>query len=109
MIRHIVLVRFQPAVSPAVIDDLFAELHRIEGKVSGLLSITSGRSESPERIERGYLHGFVADFTNWTSLEAYQVHPDHKRFGDRLVAHADGGLDGILVFDLAVQTQGFPT
>jgi hypothetical protein len=67
MIRHIVLVRFQPTVSPAVIDDLFTELHQIEGKVPGLLSITSGRSESPERIERGYLHGFVADFTDWAA------------------------------------------
>jgi hypothetical protein len=109
MIRHIVLIRFQPSVSQAVIDDLFAELHQIEGKVLGLLSITSGRSESPERIERGYLHGFVADFSDWESLEAYQLHPDHKRFGARLVAHAEGGLDGILVFDLPVHTQGSPT
>jgi hypothetical protein len=105
MIRHIVLVRFQQTISAAVIDGLFAELHQIEGKVPGLLSITSGRSQSPERIERGYLHGFVADFSDWPALEAYQVHPDHKRFGGRLVAHAEGGLDGILVFDLPVQTQ----
>ena len=53
MIRHIVLVRFRSEVSQPVIEDLFAELHRIDGKVPGLLSITSGRSESPERIERG--------------------------------------------------------
>ncbi|MCY1667017.1 Dabb family protein [Rhizobium sp. SL86] len=105
MIRHIVLVRFQQTVSQAVIDDLFDELHQIEGKVPGLLSITSGRSESPERIERGYLHGFVADFSGWAALEAYQLHPDHQRFGARLVAHAEGGLDGILVFDLPVQTE----
>jgi hypothetical protein len=109
MIRHIVLVRFRSEVSQPVIEDLFAELHEIEGKVPGLLSITSGRSESPERIERGYLHGFVVDFADWAALEAYQKHPDHERFGARLVAHAEGGLDGILVFDLPVQTQGSPT
>lgn len=109
MIRHIVLVRFRSEISQPVIEDLFADLHRIEGEVPGLLSITSGRSESPERIERGYLHGFVVDFADWAALEVYQNHPDHKRFGARLVAHAEGGLDGILVFDLPVQTQGSPT
>lgn len=102
MIRHIVLVRFLPELTDAAIADIFAELHRLDGKVPGLLSIHSGRSESPEKIERGYLHGFTADFTDWAALEAYQNHPDHKRLGARLVANAVGGLDGILVFDLPI-------
>lgn len=102
MIRHIVLIRFQPSVTQARIDDLFAELHRIEGKIPGLLSIASGKSESPEQIERGYMHGFVADFADWAALQAYQEHPDHKRLGAGLVAAAEGGIDGILVFDLPV-------
>lgn len=105
MIRHIVLVRFDPGLTEAEIADIFAELHAIEGKVPGLLSILSGRSESPEKIERGYLHGFTADFTGWDALAAYQEHPDHKRLGARLVANAVGGLDGILVFDLPVSQE----
>lgn len=108
MIRHIVLIRFRNDVSEAAIASLFVELHDMEGRVPGLLSITSGRSESPERIERGYLHGFVADFADWAALDTYQRHPDHKRFGARLVAHADSGIDGILVFDLPVQPEGSP-
>lgn len=102
MIRHIVLVKFNDTVTPADVDDIFAELHEIKDQVPGVLSITSGRSESPEKIERGYTHGFVVDFTDWAALEAYQVHPDHKKLGARLVANAVGGLDGILVFDLPV-------
>lgn len=102
MIRHIVLIRFRPELSESEIGEIFAALHEIEGKVPGLLSIQSGRSESPERIERGYMHGFVADFADWAALAAYQDHPDHKRLGARLVANAAGGLDGILVFDLSV-------
>ncbi|MEY8800602.1 Dabb family protein [Leisingera sp. XS_AS12] len=100
MIRHIVLIRFREDITTAEVADIFAELHRIEGKIPGLLSITSGRSESPEKIERGYMHGFIADFTDWAALEAYQVHPAHKKLGARLVENAVGGLDGILVFDL---------
>jgi hypothetical protein len=62
----------------------------------------AGRSESPEKIERGFMHGFVADFADWTALDAYQKHADHRRIGDALIAGAVGGLDGILVFDLPV-------
>lgn len=101
MIRHIVLIRFRPGLSEAAIADIWAELQQIEDKVPGLLSITAGRSESPEKIERGYLHGFVAEFTDWAALAAYQGHPAHKRLGARLVENAVGGLDGILVFDLS--------
>lgn len=102
MIRHIVLIRFRAEVMETQIAALFAELEEIRTKISGVLAITSGRSESPEKIERGYLHGFIVDFDGWAALEAYQTHPDHKALGAKLVAHAQGGLDGILVFDLPV-------
>jgi quinol monooxygenase YgiN len=98
MIRHIVLIKFRAEVDEAAITSLFTELHEIESQLPGILSITSGRSESPEKMERGHMHGFVADFTDWDALQAYQDHPDHQRLGAKLV----GGKDGILCFDLAV-------
>ena len=102
MIRHIVLVRFRPDIPPETIAAIFADLHSIQEKVPGCLAIASGRSESPEKIERGYMHGFTVDFADWAALEAYQTHPDHRRVGAALVAQAQGGLDGILVFDLSI-------
>lgn len=102
MIRHIVLIKFAPSTDAATIAALFDALHRIEGKVPGLLAITSGRSESPEQMERGYMHGFVVDFADWAALQAYQDNADHQRLGAGLVAHAAGGKDGILCFDLPV-------
>lgn len=102
MIRHIVLIRFQAGVPEDRISDLFAELHRLNGKVPGLLSITSGKSESPEQMERGYMHGFVVDFDDWTALQAYQDHPEHQILGAKLTQAAAGGKDGILCFDLPV-------
>ncbi len=102
MIRHIVLVKFQDSLGAEEIDDIFADLHALDGKIDGLLSITSGKSESPEKLERGYMHGFVADFESWEALERYAVHPDHQKLGARLVANAVGGLDGLVVFDLPV-------
>jgi hypothetical protein len=101
MIRHIVLLKARAGVSEAEIADIFADLVAIKVKLPGVLAIHSGRSMSPEKIERGYLHGFTVDFTDWAALAAYQDHPDHKRVGAALVAAAEGGIDGILVFDLS--------
>jgi quinol monooxygenase YgiN len=106
MIRHIVLIRFRPEVTESRVGTLFAELREIEEKVPGLLSITAGRSESPEQMERGYMHGFVVDFEDWEGLAAYQEHPDHRRLGGKLVDHATGGKDGILCFDLDTTGSG---
>lgn len=100
MIRHIVLVRFRPEVPEGTIAGIFADLGSLVGRLPGLIDLKAGRSESPEAIERGYMHGFTADFDGWEALAAYQAHPDHRRAGAALVAHAAGGLDGILVFDL---------
>jgi hypothetical protein len=100
MIRHIVLLRFRPEVTEAMVADLFTELVLIKDKLPGVIAITSGRSESPEQMERGYMHGFVADFVDWDALQAYQEHPDHQRLGAKLVAASIGGKDGILCFDL---------
>lgn len=103
MIRHIVLIRFKPDMCETRIAALFEALHRIRDVLDGVIAITSGASESPEKIERGYMHGFVIDFRDWQALAAYQAHPDHKHVGAQLVANAVGGLDGILVFDLQVK------
>ncbi len=102
MIRHIVLIRFRRDVAEEAIAAIFADLNQIRQQLPGMLSMTSGRSESPEHIERGYMHGFVVDFADWPSLAAYQQHAEHRRIGEALVALAEAGIDGILVFDLPV-------
>ncbi len=100
MIRHIVLIRFRPEVDDAAIAGIFAALPPLAARLPGVLGHAAGRSESPEKIERGYLHGFTVDFADWAALATYQADPGHKAFGGSLVAHAQGGIDGILVFDL---------
>ena len=92
MIRHIVLIRFRPEVSDAQVTDLFAALPRLAAKLPGVLSFTAGRSASPEKIERGYLHGFTIDFADWDALAHYAADPDHQAFGGALVAMRSAGL-----------------
>ena len=102
MIRHIVLIRFRPEVTEPAIAALFTDLAAIKAQLPGCLAVASGRSESPEALERGHMHGFTIDFTDWAALAAYQSHPDHKALGAKLVAQTAGGIDGLLVFDLAI-------
>ena len=101
MIHHIVLLRLRPEVSEAEIGAVFAELHALQGELQGLLSVASGRSESPEHMERGYMHGLVLQFSDWDALARYSVDSRHQAAAGKLVAAAEGGIDGLLVFDLA--------
>jgi hypothetical protein len=102
MIRHIVLTKFKPDVSEETIKGIYDGLAAVTESLSGAANFTGGRSESPEQIERGYMHGFVVDFDNWEALQAYTDNAQHKALGGQLVANAVGGIDGILVLDLDV-------
>ncbi|MBE0414789.1 Dabb family protein [Yoonia sp.] len=102
MIRHIVLTKFKPETPEDKIAQLYQGLSAVIDKLPGAHGFTGGRSESPEQIERGYMHGFVIDFDDWAVLQAYADNEDHKALGAQLVANAVGGIDGILVLDLPV-------
>lgn len=108
MIRHIVLIRFKPGTTERKIARIFADLQALTAKIPGALAFTGGRSESPEKIERGYMHGFVIDFANWDSLATYAKNETHRVLGGQLVENALGGLDGLLVFDLTIDDTAWP-
>lgn len=105
MIRHIVLTKFKPETSEDKIADIYAGLAALTEKLPGAQKFTGGRSQSPEQIERGYMHGFVIDFESWAALKTYADNAEHKALGAKLVANAVGGIDGILVLDLDVRSH----
>ncbi|MFV0300924.1 MAG: Dabb family protein [Paracoccus sp. (in: a-proteobacteria)] len=102
MIRHIVLIRFRADVTEEQIAGIFTDLQRIRAHLPGMGRFCAGRSESPEQIERGFMHGFTVDFADWQALADYQAHAEHRKVGDRIVAAAEGGMEGILVFDFQI-------
>jgi hypothetical protein len=102
MIRHIVMTKFKPDVAEDKIRGIYDGLSALTEKLPGAANSTGGRSESPEQIERGYMHGFVIDFDSWDALQTYADNPEHKALGGQLVANAVGGIEGILVLDLDV-------
>ena len=106
MIRHIVLTKFKPETTESKIAEIYSGLSVLTEKLPGACNFTGGRSQSPEQIERGYMHGFVIDFDSWADLKIYAEHPEHKVLGSQLVDNAVGGVDGVLVLDLEVDAGG---
>ena len=102
MIRHIVLTRFRPDVSEETISAIYSGLADVTNVLPGAQNFGGGRSQSPEQIERGYMHGFSVDFDDWDALQAYTDNADHKVLGGQIVANAQGGLDGVLVLDIEI-------
>ncbi|MBB5700319.1 hypothetical protein FHS76_000157 [Ochrobactrum daejeonense] len=102
VIRHIVLIKFRPELGP---DEIAARLDAVvalKDRIDGIVAITTGANNSPERLEKGFRHGFVVDFADSAARDAYLPHPAHVDVGKSLVEAADGGLDGILVFDYEI-------
>jgi Stress responsive A/B Barrel Domain len=96
MIRHVVLVSFK---SKANVAPIFSALKALQTKIEGIINISTGGDESPERLQRGNTHGFTVDFVDSAARDAYLPHPEHQKVGAMIVAAAVGGLEGITVVD----------
>ena len=102
MIRHCVFVRFRPEVSRNERDAILAEIAALK-RLSGILAVHLGANVSPEAgMDKGFTEGFIVDFKDAASRDAYLVDPAHQAAGAKLVAAADGGVAGILVYDLEI-------
>jgi hypothetical protein len=102
VIRHLVLVRFAQATPPAERDAIFADLAALRAVLPGMRGFAAGANVSPEGRARGYTHAFTADFADAAARDAYLDHPAHKAAGARLVAALEGGREGSLILDFAV-------
>lgn len=102
MILHCVFLRFKASMQAAdkqALYDAVAELKRV---VPGMLDVKYGPNISPEGLNGGFVDGFVVTFESPEARDAYLEHPEHMVVGERIVSATDGGLAGLLVFDLAV-------
>jgi hypothetical protein len=102
MIRHCVFVKYRAGVTRAERDAIYASLELLISKIPGMLSVEFGPNVSPEGLGKGFDEGFFVEFNDAKARDAYLVDPDHQAIGARIVGLADGGVDGILVFDLDI-------
>jgi len=102
MIRHCVFVRFEGRVTATEREAIYDELRALEQQVDGLLAAHFGSNVSPEGLAQGFNDGFVIDFRDAAARDAYLVHPKHQVAGGKLVSMLEGGVGGLVVFDLAL-------
>lgn len=100
MIRHCVFVKFRADVSAEQRAEIYAELNALVGQIDGLISADFGANVSPEGLAKGFTDGFIMDLVNAEARDRYLVHPAHQAAGAKLVSALDGGLDGLIVFDM---------
>jgi len=101
MIRHIVLLKFKTGVSNDIKEGLMEELSALRTHLSGIIDFKHGANISPETpVIHGFEDGFWFDFKDQAARDTYLADPKHKAVGAKLVAQTDGGLNGLIVFDL---------
>jgi hypothetical protein len=103
MIRHCVFLHFKAEISTEQRNALFEEIAVLQNRLPGILQVHIGQNVSPETgMDKGYSDGFMVDFSDANARDVYLEDADHQRTGAKLVEAAQGGVDGILVYDLEV-------
>lgn len=104
MIRHCVFIRFKSTISAAYKAELFNEIAALKSRLPGFSAVHAGANVSPETgMDKGYSDGFIVDFDGPAARDAYLADPEHQKTGAKIVAAAEGGIEGILVYDIEVK------
>ncbi len=97
-VKHVVLFKFKKTTSPEKIDEIFAALGNLPGRIQGLLDFSGGPYSGPEGRNRGFTHGMVMTFRDASCRDLYLPDPAHRRVVDLLSPELDGS-DAVLAFD----------
>ena len=98
MVRHFGMFEFKSGTTSEIIDDCFAALKSMVGKIEGLLDIEYGPYESAEGLNENFSHGFIMTFDSAKSRDDYLPHPVHEEVKDVVVPN----LERVVVFDFEV-------
>ncbi len=102
MIRHIVLIKFRDDVSLERKQEIYADLRALVGVIDGLTGATFGPNVSPEGLSKGFRDGFIMDLRDAEARDRYLADPRHQAAARKLIDACEGGLAGVLPFDLEV-------
>ena len=102
MILHCVFLRLKAAMTSEEKQALFGSVVALQQVIPGIIDIKHGPNVSPEGLHGGFVEGFVVTFESPEARDAYLIHPEHVAVGEKIVESVDGGLGGLLVFDLNV-------
>jgi hypothetical protein len=100
MIRHCVFIQYRADTPEALKRQIGEEIAGLKGRIEGLDTVHLGANVSPEGLNKGHNDGFIVDFVDEAARDRYLEDIDHQKTGAKIVAAAEGGLDGVFVYDL---------
>lgn len=95
VLRHVVLFKFQDSAKPEDVKKVEDAFIALKGKINLIKDFEWGTNTSPEGLNQGLTHCFLATFASDKDRDAYLVHPDHQAFVEVLKPH----LDKVTVID----------
>jgi hypothetical protein len=95
VLRHVVLFKFNDASAPEDVKKVEEAFVALKGKISLIKDFEWGKNNSPENLNQGLTHCFLATFHSEKDRDDYLVHPDHQAFVEVLKPH----LDKVTVID----------
>ncbi len=102
MILHCVFLRFKAATASSEKNAVFEAIAALKDVIPGIIDVKYGQNVSPEGLNGGFVDGFIVTLESPEARDEYLAHPQHVEVGERLVSLTDGGLAGLLVFDMNV-------
>lgn len=78
---HMVAFKFKESATKQDIQKVEDAFAALPSKIPQIASYESGTNVSPEKLDKGFTHGFLLTFRTETDRDEYLVHPDHKEFG----------------------------
>jgi len=94
-VQHMVLVKYKPETSDAMIATFSAELFALKESIPGIRYFRGGPYASPEGLNRGLSHGYLVTFESPQARDAYLPHPEHERVKNLVLPH----VEDVVVFD----------
>jgi len=103
MIRHCVFIRFSNDTGNEHKHHLYSRIEALKARLPGILAVHSGKNSSPETgMDKGFSEGFMVDFLDAKSRDEYLEDDEHRLVGAEILKAAEGGVDGIFVYDIEV-------
>lgn len=78
---HMVAFKFKPEAGAEKVREVERAFAVLPAKIPQIRTFEWGTNVSPEKLDKGFTHGFILTFDNDKDRDAYLVHPDHEAFG----------------------------
>jgi hypothetical protein len=77
---HMVAFKFKPEATQDQIKNVEDAFGALKKKIPQIVSFEWGTNVSPEKLDKGFTHGFILTFKDDKDRDLYLKHPDHQAF-----------------------------